>query len=90
MFDGSSIVDPVVVSSVFWSSLKARILSIIIGQLVATVVVSLLALLFSSQLVALSNYVSEQVFQSGFGIARMNYQDESIPNDINDCNSKRT
>mmetsp|Transcript_16137 Transcript_16137/g.30485 ORF Transcript_16137/g.30485 Transcript_16137/m.30485 type:complete len:331 (-) Transcript_16137:1384-2376(-) len=67
VFDGSSIVDPVVVSTVFWSSLKTKIVSILIGQLVATAVVGLLTFIFSTQLVAFGNYVSKQIFSSKEG-----------------------
>jgi hypothetical protein len=60
VFDGSTVLDPVVVSSVFWSSLKTKILSVLVGQVIATAVVGLLTFFFSSQLVAFGNYVSQK------------------------------
>jgi hypothetical protein len=63
VFDGSTITDSVVVSSVFWSSLKTKILSVIIGQFLASVAFGILAYLLSSQLDNLSDYLSKNVFQ---------------------------
>ena len=37
VFDGSSIVDPVVVSNSFWSGLQRQFLSVILGQFIATI-----------------------------------------------------
>jgi hypothetical protein len=80
VFDGSTILDPIVVSGVFWSSMKAKILSVIIGQLLATLVFGILAYLLSSQLGNLSDYVSENVFQDTN--TRKNFDDfaQSIKN----------
>lgn len=63
VFDGSTILDPVVVSTVFWSSLKAKILSVLVGQLIATAAVGFLTFIFSSQLVAFGNFVSQEFFK---------------------------
>ena len=41
-FDGSEIVNPVIVSNVFWVGLKSKILSILIGQFLATIAFALL------------------------------------------------
>ena len=50
VFDGSSIVDPVVVSDVFWTSLKGKLIAVVIGQLLATVAFGALSWLVTSQL----------------------------------------
>jgi len=80
VFDGSTIIDPIVVSGVFWSSMKAKILSVIIGQFLATLVFGILAYLLSSQLGNLSDYVSKNVFQDAN--TRKNFDDfaQSIKN----------
>ena len=57
VFDGSSIVDPVVVSNSFWSGLQRQFLSVILGQFIATVVFGIAASFFSSQLSALRDAV---------------------------------
>ncbi len=53
VFDGTSIVDPVVVSNSFWSGLQRQFLSVILGQFIATVVFGIAASFFSSQLSAI-------------------------------------
>ncbi len=62
-FDGSTIADPVVVSSVFWRSLSTKIISVIIGQVLASIVFGVLAYVLSSQLSKFGDYVSTKVFQ---------------------------
>lgn len=57
VFDGSSIVDPVVVSSSFWSSLRSQFLSVILGQFIASVVFAILASFLAPQLSALRDTV---------------------------------
>jgi len=57
VFDGSSIVDPVVVSSSFWSGLRKQILSVILGQFIASIVFAILASLLAPQLSALRDVV---------------------------------
>ena len=57
VFDGSAIVDPVVVSNSFWSGLQRQFLSIILGQFFATVVFGIAASFFSSQLSAVRDAV---------------------------------
>lgn len=68
-FDGSDVVDPVVVSSVFWTSLKAKFVSLIVGQLLATLAFGILASLAASQLLKLgewaSNSISENITVNG-------------------------
>jgi uncharacterized protein involved in cysteine biosynthesis len=49
-FDGSTIVNPVVVSNVFWAGLKGKILSVIIGQLLAALAFAALASVVANQL----------------------------------------
>uniref|UniRef100_A0A7S2XSI7 Uncharacterized protein n=1 Tax=Attheya septentrionalis TaxID=420275 RepID=A0A7S2XSI7_9STRA len=49
-FDGSTIVDPVVVSNVFWAGLKGKIISVIIGQLLAALAFAALASVVANQL----------------------------------------
>lgn len=57
-FDGSQVVDPVVVSGVFWSSLKAKFVSLVIGQLLATLLFGLLTTVAASQVNKLGDWVS--------------------------------
>ena len=57
VFDGSTIVDPVVVSNSFWSGLQRQFLSVILGQFIATVVFGIAASFFSSQLSTLRDAV---------------------------------
>mmetsp|Transcript_22473 Transcript_22473/g.34279 ORF Transcript_22473/g.34279 Transcript_22473/m.34279 type:complete len:294 (+) Transcript_22473:160-1041(+) len=61
-FDGSTIVDPVVVSNVFWSRLQTNIISVIIGQVLAAIAFSGLTYIFSSQISKAGNYISENMF----------------------------
>lgn len=69
-FDGSSIVDPVVVSNVFWSALKGKFLAIIIGQFLASLAFAFITYVLSKQLTTLAGFVSEKLFkqnvQKGF------------------------
>jgi hypothetical protein len=57
VFDGSSIVNPVVVSSSFWSGLQRQFLSVILGQFIASVVFAILASILAPQLSALRDAV---------------------------------
>lgn len=56
IFDGSSIVDPVVVSGSFWSSLQRQLISVILGQVFAAVVFTVLASFFAAQLSSLREF----------------------------------
>lgn len=67
IFDGSTVVDPVVVSGVFWSSLKAKLLSVVIGQIIATIAFSAITIVFSVQLKNLGESLSKTLFE-GDGI----------------------
>jgi hypothetical protein len=62
VFDGSSIVDPVVVSNVFWVNLKAKILAVIIGQLLASVAFAIVSTLVASQIGQVGEFVSQKLF----------------------------
>eukprot|EP00562_Extubocellulus_spinifer_P012965 CAMPEP_0178552394 /NCGR_PEP_ID=MMETSP0697-20121206/7273_1 /TAXON_ID=265572 /ORGANISM="Extubocellulus spinifer, Strain CCMP396" /LENGTH=298 /DNA_ID=CAMNT_0020185267 /DNA_START=101 /DNA_END=997 /DNA_ORIENTATION=+ len=62
-FDGSQIVDPVVVSGAFWTSLKAKLLSVIIGQLLATAVFIGISTVIGSQLPKLGDFVGGLLFK---------------------------
>lgn len=63
VFDGSDIVDPVVVSNVFWVSLRGKLLSFFIGQLLAIVVFAILSSLAAQQLTKAGEYVAKNVFK---------------------------
>mmetsp|Transcript_20739 Transcript_20739/g.31388 ORF Transcript_20739/g.31388 Transcript_20739/m.31388 type:complete len:255 (-) Transcript_20739:716-1480(-) len=63
VFDGSTIVDPVVVSNVFWNSLKAKILALVIAQLLAAVAFVLLSSYFASQISTIGDFVSNYLFK---------------------------
>ena len=58
VFDGSSIVDPVVVSGSFWGSLQRQLISVILGQFLAAIVFGAITTFFASQI----NNVKEFVF----------------------------
>lgn len=57
VFDGSSIVDPVVVSSSFWSGLQRQIVSVLLGQFIASIAFAILASFLAPQLSALRDAV---------------------------------
>jgi hypothetical protein len=65
VFDGSTIVDPVVVSSSFWSGLQRQIISLLIGQLLAGAVFTLVVTFFASQLSNLRDFVISTFLSSG-------------------------
>mmetsp|Transcript_5489 Transcript_5489/g.6384 ORF Transcript_5489/g.6384 Transcript_5489/m.6384 type:complete len:253 (-) Transcript_5489:102-860(-) len=58
-FDGSAIINPVVVSGLYWTTLKARILSLIIGQIVATIIFAIIGYFAASQLSEISDWVTK-------------------------------
>jgi hypothetical protein len=64
VFDGSSIVDPVVVSDVFWTSMQSKLVAVIIGQLLAAIVFAVLSSFLASQISQLGDFVSETIFSS--------------------------
>ncbi|KAL3893542.1 MAG: hypothetical protein SGARI_008113 [Bacillariaceae sp.] len=57
VFDGSSIVDPVVVSGSFWGSLQRQIISVILGQFLAAIVFGAITTFFASQLGNVKEFV---------------------------------
>lgn len=61
IFDGSSIVDPVVVSNSYWSNLETQLLSLILGQIIATVVFAVAAYFLAPQLSKLRDTVLSKV-----------------------------
>jgi len=63
VFDGSQIVDPVVVSGAFWGSLQTKIVSLVIGQILAAAVFSILLTVFATQMSKLATFVSGQIFK---------------------------
>lgn len=66
-FDGTSVVDPVVVSGAFWSSMTTKIVSLIIGQLIATVIFSLVLSVAASQLSGILDRVSKGIVERIMG-----------------------
>eukprot|EP00977_Amphora_coffeiformis_P005311 scaffold1131_cov161-Amphora_coffeaeformis.AAC.5 len=66
-FDGSAVVDPVVVSDVFWSSLATKILSLVLGQILATIVFSVVISIAASQLSGVMDRVSKGIVERLFG-----------------------
>lgn len=64
IFDGSTIVDPVVVSDVFWNGLKAKFLAVVIGQLLAAAVFAIISSFLATQISEAGNFVSQKLFPS--------------------------
>lgn len=62
VFDGSSIVNPEVVSTVFWTSLKGKIIAVVLGQLLAAVAFALLSSLMASQISKLGSFATKTFF----------------------------
>jgi len=62
VFDGSTIVDPVVVSDVFWTSLQTKMVTFVLGQVLAAAVFSILLAVFSSQVGKVTGFVTEKFF----------------------------
>ncbi len=88
-FDGSNIIDPVVVSNVFWSRLQANLISVIIGQSLAAIVFSFLLSTAASQITKLLSYVSEEIFSgtTTTTIPRGNRPPLRIPRNLRDDSS---
>ena len=85
-FDGSTIIDPVVVSNVFWSRLQANFISVIIGQFLAAIVFSFLLSLAASQITKFLSYVTEQIFTPAT-TQRENQSPLRIPRNLRDDSS---
>jgi hypothetical protein len=62
VFDGSSIVNPEVVSTVFWTSLKGKIIAVVLGQVLAAVAFALLSSLLASQISQLGSFATKTFF----------------------------
>lgn len=62
-FDGSEIVDPIVVSGIFWTSLKTKLLSVILGQFLAVIVFGLLSSLAATQIGNVTDFVTNKIFR---------------------------
>jgi hypothetical protein len=63
VFDGSSIVDPVVVSNLFWASLKAKLLSVLLGQLLAALICGAIVAFGAAQFAKVNDIISVKLFQ---------------------------
>lgn len=63
-FDGSTIIDPVVVSNAFWDGLASRMISLLIGQFLAFVAFSVIVAVASSQVSKAADFVSNTFGQS--------------------------
>jgi hypothetical protein len=62
VFDGS-VIDPVVVSSVFWTSLKAKLFSLFIGQILAVIVFAIISSLAAKQIGTLTDFLSKKLLR---------------------------
>lgn len=60
-FDGTQIVDPVVVSGTFWASLQTRLLSFFIGQALAAITFFIITAVASQQIGKLGDWVSNNI-----------------------------
>jgi hypothetical protein len=67
-FDGSEIVDPVVVSNVFWAGLQNRFLSFVIGQLLAVAAFAIITSLASQQITGAGEWASDKIFNKPKGL----------------------
>ena len=81
-FDGSTITDPVVISGVFWSSLKTKILSVIIGQFLASIVFGVLAYVLSSQFSKIGDYISNNVFKENSSTRTRTGNRDAVQNNV--------
>lgn len=81
VFDGSTIADPVVVSGVFWASLKAKIISVLIGQILAALVFALFTYFLSSQLSRFGEFIATEVFKEDALKVKLQKINKSISNE---------
>ena len=69
-FDGSTIIDPVVVSGAFWTAFQAKFISMIIGQILATIVFGIVTSAMTSQLYkvgdAVNSFIADKVSDATF------------------------
>ena len=61
IFDGSTVVDPVVVSNAFWDGLSRQFVSLIIGQLLAATVFGLVTTFAGQQISNVGTFLSENL-----------------------------
>ena len=81
VFDGGTITDPVVVSGVFWASLKAKIISVLIGQILAAFVFALFTYFLSSQLRSFGEFIATEVFKEDSLKVNLQKMNNSISNE---------
>lgn len=62
VFDGKDIVEPVVVSNVFWVSLQEKLTYFVAGQLLAVAVFVVLATVAGQQLSQLGDFLDDKIF----------------------------
>lgn len=60
-FDGSQVVDPVVISRTFWASLQTRLFSFVIGQALAAVAFFIITAVASQQIGKMGDWVSTRL-----------------------------
>lgn len=63
VFDGSEIVNPIVVSGAYWGSLQTKLINFIIVEIASAVLFVIFVKLAASQLSNLGDFVSERVFR---------------------------
>lgn len=61
-FDGSQVIDPVVVSDSFWNGFSSRIISLLIGQFLAVMAFGIITTLASQQITKAGEWVANQWF----------------------------
>jgi hypothetical protein len=83
VFDGSTIVDPVIVSNVFWASLQAKILTFVLGQVAATLVFCFLLSIASAQISKAADFVSSKIFPDAASSNR-NPPNIQVPRELRD------
>ena len=66
-FDGDSLVDTAVVSSVYWTSLKTKMISVVLGQLLAAIAFAALSSVMASSLPRIGEMAAEVLTALGFG-----------------------
>lgn len=98
-FDGSTVVDPVIVSDVYWNSLGTKVISVIVGQAFAAITFWIILSYFSKQMQNFwndnaSNFISTLLSNPSKGDGNTNSQSESgkvvveYQNSDSDRNSK--
>jgi len=62
VFDGSTI-DPIVVSGAFWAGMKGKVLSLIVGQVLAASVFAIISSIFATQIAGIGEFVQTKLFK---------------------------